>query len=128
MTNAFPKKRFYNFWKTSYYWKHLCPHVIYWTNTRNESEDTNKVSFWNLSQSEKSVKIPCFSIKIISRLDFANPIHLPCSVIKLHQIWHIYLQMRIMSSNWAAFTSNPLGVAQIFLLILKKRCQKQKSI
>jgi hypothetical protein len=47
---------------------------------------------------------------------------LPCSALKLHQIWHIYLQMRIMSSNWAAFTSNPLGAAQIFLLILKKSC------
>jgi hypothetical protein len=78
--------------------------------------------FWNLSQSEKSVKIPSLGIKIISRLDFVNPIHLPCSVLKLHQIWHINLQMRIMSSNWTAFTSNPWGVAQIFLLILKKSC------
>jgi len=78
--------------------------------------------FWNLSQSEKSVKIPSLGIKIISRLDFVNPIHLPCSALKLHQIWHIYLLMRIMSSNWAAFTSNPLGVTQIFLLILKKSC------
>jgi hypothetical protein len=78
--------------------------------------------FWTLSQSEKSVKIPSLGIKIISRLDFVNPIHLPCSALKLHQIWHIYLQMRITSSNWAAFTSNPLGVARIFLLILKKSC------
>ncbi len=78
--------------------------------------------FWNLSQSEKSVKIPSLGIKIISRIDFVNPIHLPFSALKLHQIWHIYLQMRIMLSNWAAFTSNPLGVAQIFLLIPKKSC------
>ncbi len=81
-----------------------------------------KHDFWKLSPSEKSVKIPSLGIKIISRLDFVNPIHLPCSAIKLHQIWHIYLQMRIMSSNWATFTSNPLGVAQIFLLMLKKSC------
>ncbi len=39
------KKKFYSFWKTSHYWKHLCSNVIYWTNTRNESEDTNKVIF-----------------------------------------------------------------------------------
>ncbi len=90
--------------------------------TQEMSQKIQTRWFWNLSQSAKSVKIPSLDIKIISRLDFVNPIHLPCSAKKLHQIWHIYLQMRIMSSNWAAFTSNPLGVAQTFLLILKKSC------